>query len=124
MDAVSIESRFGNIYGERGRGHAADADAVRSGEPKHLAKALEKAHKMLSKRLAKLPESDPLHIWIKNTLDHVGARAEALKTEKLMTNQQMAKLNITKVLNHTAPLWEAYADSLHTIHVYLESKGL
>ena len=124
MDAVSIEHRFGDIYGEKGRGHAADADAVRNGEPKYLAKALEKAHKMLSKRLAKLPDSDPLHIWIKDTLEHVEARAEALKTEKLMTNQQMAKLNITKVLNHTAPLWEAYADSLHTIHVYLESKGL
>ena len=123
MDAVSIESRFGSIYGERGRGHAADADRIRGGEPKYLAKALEKAHKMLSKRFVKLPDSDPLHIWIENTLDHVEARAEALKTEKLLTHEQMVKLNITKVLNHTAPLWEAYADSLHTIHAYLESKG-
>jgi len=56
MDAVSIEHRFGEIYGQKGRGHAADADAVRNGEPKYLAKALEKAHKMLSKRLAKLPK--------------------------------------------------------------------
>jgi len=124
MDAVSIEHRFGEIYGQKGRGHAADADAVRNGEPKYLAKALEKAHKMLSKRLAKLPDSDPLHIWIKDTLEHVKDRAEALKTEKLLTSRQVLELNNNKIPNHTAPLWEAYADSLHTIHVYLTSKGL
>ena len=124
MDAVQIEHKFGDIWGAKGRGHEADADAVRNGEPKYLAKALEKACKVLTKRVEGLPSDDPLHLWIEDAIGTAKARAEALKTEKLMTHEQMVKLNITKVLNHTAPLWEAYADSLHTIHVYLESKGL
>lgn len=78
MDAVSIESRFGSIYGERGRGHTADADRIRGGEPKYLAKALEKAHEMLSKRFVKLPESDrftsglrtPLTMWRREPARH------------------------------------------------------
>jgi hypothetical protein len=124
MDAVQIEHQFGDIYGKSGRGHEADADAVRVGNPKYLAKALEKAVKMLSKRLEGLPESDPLHIWIQEALETAKARAQVLKTEKLQDMKQALEHNGGKILNHPLPLWEAYADSLHLIHMYLKSKGL
>ena len=122
MDAVQIEHKFGDIWGARSRGHEADADAVRAGEPKYLAKAIEKACKVLSKRLAGLPENDPLHPWIEDAIETAKARAEALKTEKLQDMKEAMKAG--KFLNHALPLWEAYADSLHLIHMYLKSKGL
>jgi hypothetical protein len=123
MDAVQIEHKFGYIWGARGRGHEADADAVRSGEPKYLAKALTKACKVLSKRFEGLPENDPLHPWIEDVLETANERAEQLKTEKLQDAKEAMK-NGGKILNHAFPLWEAYADSLHLVHVYLKSKGL
>jgi hypothetical protein len=45
-----------------------------------------------------------------------------LKTEKLQDMKGAAKTG--KFLNHAFPLWEAYADSLHLIHMYLKSKRL
>jgi hypothetical protein len=39
MDAVQIEHKFADIWGSKGSGHEADADNVRSGEPKYLAEA-------------------------------------------------------------------------------------
>ena len=122
VDAVHIEHKFGDIWGAKGRGHEADADAVRNGEPKYLAKALEKACKVLTKRFADLPSDDPLHLWIEDAIETAKARAEVLKTEKLQDAKEAAKIG--KFLNHTLPLWEAYADSLHLIHMYLKSKGL
>jgi len=122
MDAVQIEHKFGDIWGAKGRGHEADADAVRNGEPKYLAKALEKACKVLTKRVEGLPSDDPLHLWIADAIGTAKARADALKTEKLQDMTGAAKTG--KFLNHAFPLWEAYADSLHLIHMYLKSKRL
>jgi hypothetical protein len=121
MDAVQIEHKFGDIWGAKVRGHEADADAVRNGEPKYLAKALERACEVLTKRVAGLPSGDPLHLWIENTIETAKARADVLKTQKLQDDKETAKSG--KVLNHAFPLWEAYADSLHLIHIYLKSKG-
>jgi hypothetical protein len=123
VDAIQIEHRFGDIWGAKGRGHEADADAVRNGEPKYLAKALTKACKVLSERFKGLPESDPLHPWIEDVIETASERAEQLKTEKLQDIKEAMK-NGGKILNHALPLWEAYADSLHLVHVYLKSKGL
>jgi hypothetical protein len=122
MDAVQIEHKFGDIWGAKGRGHEADADVVRNGAPKYLAKALEKACKVLSARLEGLPESDPLHLWIEDAIETAKKRAEALKTEKLQDIQEASKAG--RFLNHALPLWESYANSLHIIHVYLKTKGL
>ncbi len=83
MGGVDIEHKFGDIWGARGRAREADADLVRNGEPKYLAKALEKACKVLTKRAEELPSDDPLRLWIENTIETAEARAEALKTEKL-----------------------------------------
>jgi hypothetical protein len=122
LDAVGIEHRFGDIWGAKRRGHEADADAVRNGDPKYLAKALSRACKVLSKRLEKLPEADPLHLWIEDVIETANARAELLKTEKLQDSSEARKTG--KFLNHAFPLWEAYAGSLHLVHVYLKSKGV
>ena len=122
MDAVGIEHRFGDIWGAKGRGHEADADSVRAGKPEYLAKAMEKACKVLSKRLEGLPENDPLHLWIEDVIETAKARAEVLKTEKLQDMKEAMKAG--KFQNHAFPLWEAYAGSLHLIHMYLKSKGL
>lgn len=122
MDAVQIEHKFGDIWGAKGRGHEADADTVRNGEPKYLAKALAKACKSLSKRAERLPSDDPLYPWIEDAIETAVARAEALKGEKLQDIKDAARSG--KFLNHSFPLWEAYADSLHLIHMYLKSKGL
>lgn len=122
LDAVQIEHRFGGIWGATGRGHEADADAVRAGDPGYLANALEKACKVLSKRLEGLSEDDPLRPWIEVSLETAKTRAEALKTEKLQSMEDAMKAG--RYLNHAFPLWEAYADSLHLIHMYLRSKGL
>lgn len=117
-----VSVSFGDIWGAKGRGHEADADAVRNGEPKYLAKALKRACKVLSKRLEGLPEDDPLRPWIEDVLETANARAEVLKTEKLQDRKEAMKTG--RFLNHALPLWEAYADSLHLVHVYLKSKGL
>jgi hypothetical protein len=122
MDAVQIEHKFGDIWGATGRGHEADADTVRIGEPKSLAKALEKACKVLTKRLEGLPSDDPMHLWIEDAITTAKARAEVLKTEELQDSKEAMKTG--KFLNHAFPLWEAYAVSLHLIHMYLKSKGL
>lgn len=122
MDAVQIEHKFGDIWGATVRGHEADADTVRVGEPKYLAKAMGKACSVLSKRLEGLPENDPLRPWIEDAIETAMARAGALKTEKLQDMKEARKAG--RFLNHAFPLWEAYADSLHLIHMYLKSKGL
>jgi len=106
---VSIEHRSDIFTANEHAAHEADADNITSGQPKNLAKALEKAVEMLSKRLEKLPESDPLHIWIQNTLEHAEERAETLKTEKLLDSRQVLELTNNKIPNHPRPLWEAYA---------------
>jgi len=69
-----------------------------------------------------LPSDDPLHLWIEDAIGTAKARADALKTEKLQDMKGAAKTG--KFLNHAFPLWEAYADSLHLIHMYLKSKRL
>jgi len=93
--------------GATGRGHEADADTVRIGEPKSLAKALEKACKVLTKRLEGLPSDDPMHLWIEDAITTAKARAEVLKTEELQDSKEAMKTG--KFLNHAFPLWEAYA---------------
>jgi hypothetical protein len=122
MDAVGIEHRFGDILGAEGRGHEADADTVRLGRPEHLAEALDSACEVLTKRAEGLANSDPLHLWIEKTIETAKARAEVLKTVKLQEMKEATKTE--KLVNYTLPLWEAYADSLHLIHMYLKSKDL
>jgi hypothetical protein len=110
-DAVSIEHRFGDVYGATGRGHEADADAVRVGKPEYLVKAIDRATRALRKRIEALPDNDQTKIWVEDSIESVENVRDTLKAHK--------KDDYPMFL-----LWDLSASLLHLAHLHLEMKGL
>ena len=71
MDAVQVERLFAGALGiEMGkRGDVNDADYVRSGDPKYLVAALDKALIRLKKRVEHLEGSGDMKMWIEHSID-------------------------------------------------------
>lgn len=110
-DPVSIEHKFGNIYGA-GRGNETPASALRIGKPESLVEAIDRASALLRKRVAGLADDDETKIWVEDSIEAVENLKGTLREQKEGDNHQIFVL------------WDVSASVLHLAHIHLQSKGL
>lgn len=113
MDAVRIEHLLAGALGVQvgQRGKSNDADAVRSGNPKYLVKAVEGALKNLKRRVERLQDDDSI-------------LRQARIGDLVMTIDSIKKREDEIIRPSCFYLWSVFAVALDMIDMELKERGV